>query len=41
MRNEPMRRNELPETCFSILPVSFSLRVRFEQVIVPGQFDAA
>ena len=24
-----------------LLPVSFSLRVRFEQVIVPGQFDAA
>lgn len=20
MRNEPMRRNELPETCFSVLP---------------------
>ena len=25
----------------TLLPVSFSLRVRFEQVIVPGQFDAA
>ena len=25
MRNEPMRRNELPETCFSILPSSGQL----------------
>jgi len=24
-----------------LLPVGFTLRVRFEQVIVPGQFDAA
>lgn len=22
MRNEPMRRNDLPETCFSVLPSS-------------------
>lgn len=25
MRNEPMRRNDLPETCFSILPSSGQL----------------
>ena len=25
----------------TLLPVGFALRVRFEQVIVPGQFDAA
>ena len=25
MRNEPMRRNELPETCFSVLPSSGQL----------------
>ena len=25
----------------SLLPVGLTLRVRFEQVIVPGQFDAA
>ena len=25
MRNEPMRRNDLPETCFSVLPSSGQL----------------
>ena len=41
MRNEPMRRNELPETCFSILPSSGQLIIiRFgEHGYYPSEWD--
>lgn len=40
MRNEPMRRNELPETCFSILPSSGQLIIRCgERGYYPSEWD--
>ena len=41
MRNEPMRRNDLPETCFSILPSSGQLIVirHGERGYYPSEWD--
>ena len=42
MRNEPMRRNDLPETCFSILPSSGQLIIIRcgERGYYPSEWDA-
>ena len=41
MRNEPMRRNDLPETCFSILPSSGQLIIikKGESGYYPSEWD--
>ena len=41
MRNEPMRRNDLPETCFSVLPSSGQLIIirHGERGYYPSEWD--
>jgi len=41
MRNEPMRRNDLPETCFSVLPSSGQLIIikKGESGYYPSEWD--
>ena len=41
MRNEPMRRNDLPETCFSVLPSSGRLIIirHGERGYYPSEWD--